>query len=139
MLTTGEHEAFVRPLSFDLNEVQLRAVKASIAKLEGAHKTRVAWFGDHSLEGNALSIHALDMLAVLGNCRRDSETEMDLFRLRKTVMDKLNDLAKSARNEIKKQNLEMWLESYKKLWLGSESTVDISSAQPQPSRIELIP
>lgn len=64
---------------------------------------------------------------------------MDLFRLRKTAMDKLNDLAKSARNKIKKQNLEMWLESYKKLWPGSEGAVDVSMAPQQWDRIELIP
>ncbi|MBK9037995.1 MAG: hypothetical protein IPL83_02350 [Bdellovibrionales bacterium] len=129
----------MRLLKFGLNETQLGLVKASLAKLEGAHRTRVAWFGDDSLVGNLLSIHALDLLTVLSHCKRNPESEMDLYRLRKSAMDKLNGLAKSARNEIKRQNYEMWLESYKKLWPGSEGDVDLRSATPQPSRFELIP
>ena len=128
----------MRLLSFTLNDVQLHAVKNSIGKLEGAHRTRVAWFGDHSFDGSALSIHALDLLTILSHCQRNSENEMDLFRLRKAAMDKLNDFARSAQNEIKKQNIEMWLESYQKLWLGSESATDLTTAPLQPSRIELI-
>lgn len=129
----------MRLLSFDLNEVQLCTIKASLIKLDGAHRTRVAWFSDYSLEGNVLSIHALDLLSVLSYCQRNSENEMDLFRLRKAAVDQLKDLARSAQNEFKKQNLEMWLESYKKLWPGSESTTDLVSAPFQPSHIELIP
>lgn len=128
----------MRLLKFTLNEVQLGAVKSSLAKIEAAHRTRVAWFGDHSLEGNALSIHALDLLSVLSYCHRRSENEMALHRLRKAAMNQLNDLVQSARNEIKKQNLEMWLESYQKLWPGSECAVDLTAAPQQPSRIELI-
>ncbi len=105
-------------MTFELNDTQLRAVRASLAKLDGGHRARAAWFGDESLDGNLLSIHALDLFSVLTYCQRNSENEMDLFRLRKTVMDKLNDLSKSARNEFKKQNYEMGLESYRKLWPG---------------------
>lgn len=126
-------------LNFTLSEIQLHEVVSTLAKLEGAHRTRVTWFAEHSIEGNVLSIHALDLFSVLIYCQRNSENEMDLYRLRKAAMDKLDDLAKSARNEIKKQNFEMWLESYKKLWPGSDGAVDLRVAPPQPDRIELIP
>lgn len=129
----------MRLLSFDLNAIQLRTVKASLAKLEDAHRTRVTLFGDYSLDGNVLSIHALDLFSVLSYCQRNSENEMDLYRLRKAAIDQLKNLARSARNEFKKQNLEMWLESYNKLWPGSESTADLLSAPFQPTHIDLIP
>jgi hypothetical protein len=107
-----DESRFFPNLHFDLSEVQLAGVSEALQKLENAHRTRVAWVGSYSLLENCLSIHALDLLSVLSYCQRNSENEMDLFRLRKTAMDKLNDLAKSARNQIKKQNIEMWLESY---------------------------
>ena len=129
---------FIPNLQFDLSDIQLCEVTATLQKLEGGHRARVAWVGPYSLVESRLSIHALDLFSVLSYCQRNSENEMDLFRLRKAAMDKLNDLAMSARNEIKKQNLEMWLESYQKLWLGSESATDLTTAPLQPSRIELI-
>ncbi|MBK9038032.1 MAG: hypothetical protein IPL83_02535 [Bdellovibrionales bacterium] len=126
-------------LNFTLNEAQRCTVKASLDKLEGAHRTRVAWVDDYLLNGQELTIHARDLLSVLSYSQRNSDNEMDLFRLRKAAMDQLADLKTSARNEIKKQNYEMWLESYKKLWPGSEGDVDIRSTSPQPDHIELVP
>lgn len=117
---------FLPNLHFDLSDVQLRDVTSTLQKLEQAHRTRIVWMGPYSIEENRLSIHALDLLTVLSYCQRSSENEMDLFRLRKAAMDKLNDLARSAQNEIKKQNLEMWLESYQKLWPGAESATDLA-------------
>ncbi len=129
----------MRLLTFTLNEIQLREVKAALAKLEAGHRARVAWFDDHSLDGNVLSIHALDFVTVLGHCRRDPENEMELIRLRKAAMDQLTVHLRNTRDAIKKQNIETWLESFKKLWPGTDADVDLTLAPSQPDRIELIP
>ncbi|MGE3341780.1 MAG: hypothetical protein AB7J46_07915 [Candidatus Altimarinota bacterium] len=125
--------------SFTLNEIQLCEIKAALSKLEAGHRARVAWFGDHSLEGNVLSIHALDLLTVLSHCHRSPDNEIELFRIRREAMAQLSDLIKNSRNDIKKQNYEIWLKSYKKLWPGTDSNVDLTQAPPQPNRIELVP
>lgn len=129
----------MRLLTFTLNEIQLRLVNASLAKLEASHRARVAWFADYSLSVNVLSIHALDLLTVLSHCHRSSENEMELFRLRKAAMDHLSGYLGKTQDEIKRQNLGMWLESYKKLWPGVEADIDLATAPSQPNRIDMIP
>ena len=129
---------FLPNLHFILSKVQLREVTSTLQKLEQAHRTRIVWMGPYSLDGNDLSIHALDLLSVLNHCIRTTENEMELFRLRRSAADQITAVMKRARDEIKIHNLEMWLDSYDKLWLGAESDKDLTQA-PQPSRIELIP
>jgi len=129
----------VRPLTFNLSEVQLHLVKASLAKLEAAHRARVAWFDDYSLSENVLSIQALDLLTVLSHCQRSPENEMDLFRLRKVATDELASRLGKTQDEIKKQNILMWIESLEKLWPGIDADVDLTVGPDQPSHIDLIP
>lgn len=126
-------------LHFDLSDVQLREVTAAVEKLEGAHRMRVNWMGPYSLEQNHLSIHALDLLTVLGHCRRSPETEMELFRLRRSAIEQLTVRKERTVDDVKIHNLNLWLESYDKLWLGDEVDKDLSQPLPQPSRIDLIP
>lgn len=128
----------MRLLTFTLNEVQLREVKAALAKLETGHRARVAWFDDHSLDGNVLSIHALDLLTVLCYCRRDPENEMELFRLRKAAMNELSLHLEKTHDAIKKQNIRRWLESFEKIWPGIDCEIDLTAAPPQSRRIEFL-
>jgi hypothetical protein len=129
----------MRNLKFTLSDIQLGEITETLAKLEAAHRARVAWFDDYSLNGNVLLIHAIDLLSVLSYCQRTHENEMDLYRLRKCAMDQLSDSLKITRNEVKKQNLETWLESYRQLCLGSEHSVDLTNQLHQYGKIELIP
>lgn len=143
--TTGERRIvhyesrFLPNLHFDLGEIQLSEVTTTLQKLEQAHRTRIAWMGPYSLDGNHLSIHALDLLSVLSHCDRTVENEMELFRLRRSAADQITAVMKRARDEIKIHNLEMWLDSYDKLWLGAEAHKELTQAPQQPSLIELIP
>ncbi len=130
---------FLPNLHFDLSEIQLSEVTFILQKLEQAHRTRIVWMGPYSLEGNHLSINALDLLSVLNHCTRTTENEMELFRLRRSAADQIVAVMKRARDEIKIRNLEMWRDSYNKLWLGAESGKDLTQAPSQPRRIELIP
>lgn len=127
----------MKHLRFVLNEIQLREVKASLAKLEAGHRARVAWFDDYSLEGHLLSIHALDLVTALSHCQRSPENEMELFRLRKAATDELALRREKTGDVIKKQNIGMWIESFRKLWPGTDADVDLTIAPPQPRRIEL--
>ena len=129
----------MRLLSFTLNEIQLREIKASLAKLEAGHRARVAWFDDHGLEGNVLSIHALDLLMVFNHCQRDAENEMELFRVRKTAIDQLSERLSKTQEELKRLNIETWLETYKKFWPGLDTDTDLTVAPSQPNRMESIP
>jgi len=126
-------------LHFDLTDIQLREVATALDKLEGAHRTRMNWMGPYSLEQNHLSIHALDLLTVLGHCRRSPENEIELFRLRRSAIEQLSDRKERTSDDVKAHNLKLWLESYDKLWLGDDADKDISQPPPQPSYIELIP
>lgn len=137
-LLSGESR-FLPNLHLDLSESQRREVSATLEKLEGAHRTRVAWMGPYSLEQGHLSIHALDLLTVLSHCRRLPENEMELFRLRRSATEQIIAMKERARDGIKIHNLNMWLESYEQLWLGNEAHVNLTQPPPQPNRIELIP
>ncbi|MGE0528602.1 MAG: hypothetical protein AB7G93_16405 [Bdellovibrionales bacterium] len=130
---------FIPNLHFQLSETQLELVSAALTKRKSAHSARVAWHGPHSLDDGRLSIHALDFISVLDHCRRSSENEMELFRLRRSATDQLQGSLARSRNEIKKRNLKMWLEYYAKLWPGSEADKDISQPPKQPKYIPLIP
>lgn len=130
---------FLPNLHFDLGDVQLREMAIALQKLEGAHRTRVAWVGPYSLQKNHLSIHALDFLSVLCQCRRTPENELEIFRLRRSAIEQINSMKTAARNDIKIQNLEMWEEYYSELWPGAEANRDLGQPSPQPSRIDLIP
>lgn len=77
----------MRLLKFALNEVQLSAIKISLAKLESGHRARVAWFGNYSLEKNELSIHALDLITVFDHCSLETEDEMELEIGRSSSVD----------------------------------------------------
>lgn len=126
-------------LCFELNDVQFREVSITLQKLEMAHRTKVAWVGSCSLQKNHLSIHALDLLSVLSHCSRTPENELEIFRLRRSAVEQVLRMKTAARNEIKIQNLDVWLESYAKLWPGAGANCDLSQPTPQPSRIDLIP
>lgn len=126
-------------LHFDLSEVQLREVVAALEKLESAHRMHMNWMGPYSLEQNHLSIHALDLVTVFGHCCRSPETEMELFRLRRSAIEQLSARKERTFDDLKIHNLNLWLESYDKLWLGDDADKDVSQPPPQPSRIDLIP
>lgn len=130
---------FVPNLQFELSETQLIGVSEALRKLESAHRTRVAWVGSYQIQEYQLSIHALDLLSAFAQVNRTSENEMEMFRLRRSAIEQLTRLLANSRNEIKKQNLQMWLDSYNKLWLGAEADRDLTQPPPQPSRIDLIP
>ncbi len=116
----------MRLLKFALNQVQLSAIKVSLAKLESGHRARVAWFDDYSLEKNELSIHALDLITVFDHCTLEAENEMELFRLRRAAVSQLQNRILKTRNELRKQNMICWLSLYSQLELGSSSDVDLS-------------
>ena len=126
-------------LKFELNDTQLCAVSESLTKLENAHRAKAAWFDDYVLEGSSLIIHALDLYSVLDHCERNSENEMDLFRLRKSATDQMTSLLEKSKVEIKKHNINLWLDHYKKLWPGTNSDNDLTAPPYQPNNIELIP
>ena len=106
-------ESWLLPnLHFNLSDAQLREVKSTLYKLEGAHNTKVTWVGPYSLQENHLSIHALDLLSVLSHCHRTPDNELEIFRLRRLAIEQINNMKSAARNEITIQNLEMWEESY---------------------------
>jgi hypothetical protein len=106
---------FIANLHFDLSDVQLCEVVAALQKFECAHRTQVAWMGPYSLEGSHLSIHALDLLSVLSHSHRETENAFELFRLRRSAVDQLTTAKSGTHDEIKIRNLEMWLDSYKKI------------------------
>ena len=97
------------------------------------------WMGPYTLEQNHLSIHALDLLTVLGHCRRSPENEIELFRLRRSAIEQLTNRKERTSDDIKIHNLNLWLESYDKLWLGDDADKDVTQPSPQPSYIDLIP
>lgn len=130
---------FLPNLHLTLSDIQLSEVTYALQKLEGAHHSRVAWVGPYSLDGSSLSIHALDLISVLLQCRRTTDNELELFRLRKAAVDQIGSMLAGARDEIKIRNIEIWLDSYKKLWPGAEADHDLTQSPPQPSRIDLIP
>ncbi len=138
MRLEGESRFFPN-LHFDLSESQRREVEFALQKLEGAHRSQVAWIGPYALDRNSFSIHALDLISVLLQCNRTTDNEFELFRLRKAAVDQIGSMLERARNEIKIRNLEMWLDSYKKIWPGAESGRDMTKPLPQPSHIDLIP
>lgn len=116
----------MRLLKFALNEVQLSAIKISLAKLESGHRARVAWFGNYSLEKNELSIHALDLITVFDHCSLETENEMELFRLRRAAVSQIHNRLLNTRNELKRRNMISWLSSYNQLEIGSSSSVDLT-------------
>lgn len=130
---------FLPNLHFDLTDVQLCEVATALDKLEGAHRTRMNWMGPYSLEQSHLSIHALDLLTVLGHCRRSLENEIELFRLRRSAIEQITDKKVLSSNDIKIHTLNLWAESYNKLWIGDAADKDLTQPHSQPNRIELIP
>ena len=130
---------YIPNLHFDLREVQLREVMTTLEKFEGAHHTRMNWMGPYELAQNHLSIHALDLLSVLGHCRRSPESEMELFRLRRSAIEQLTSRRERTFDAVKAHNLNLWFESYDKLWLGDYADKDLSQRQLQPNCIDLIP
>jgi hypothetical protein len=126
-------------IEIELTETQHGEVAFALKKLDGAHRSRIAWVGPCTLDGKSLSIHSLDLIAVLLQCRRTDENEIELFRLRKTAVDLIKSQRECTQDEIKNRNLEMWLDSYKKIWPGAEADIDLTSPPTPSSRIELIP
>lgn len=139
MKRLGGESRFLPNINLTLSDVQLSEVTHALQKLEGAHRSQVAWVGPYVLDGSSFSIHTLDLISVLLQCRRTTDNELELFRLRKAAVDQIEYMLDRARDEIKIRNLEMWLESYKKLWPGAEANRDLTQAPSQPSRIDLIP
>lgn len=120
-MTKLEGESRLIPnLRFALTDVQLCEVKAAISHLESKRSSNI-WFGPYSLAENFLSIHALDLLNVLSRCARDAGTEIELFRLRKEAIDQLEQLRMRARAKVKMDNIDSWLELYKKPWIGIDA------------------
>ncbi|MDZ4663198.1 MAG: hypothetical protein SGJ18_16430 [Pseudomonadota bacterium] len=128
---------FLPNLHIKLSDVQIDEVTFALKKLEGAHHSQVAWVGPYALDGNSLSIHALDLISVLLQCRRTADIELELFRLRKTAVDQIGAMLERAKEEVKIRNLEIWLDSYKKIWPGAESDRNLTQPPPQPARFDL--
>ena len=128
----------MRLLTFTLNEIQLREVKAALAKLEAGHHARVAWFDDHSLDENVLSIHALDFVTVLSHCLRTQQNEIELFRLRRTAIRMLSIRYSKTKNETKKLNIKICKDQLEKVGFGSEYETDLKSAPKLPIHIQTI-
>lgn len=126
-------------LKFELSEIQKQVVSETLTKLENAHRAKQAWFDDYDFSGSSLSIHPYDLFTVLDHCERCSENEMELFRLKKSAVEQMTSRLAKPKSDIEKRNIEMWLDSYKKLWLGQSAGADLMTAPHQPERIELIP
>ena len=111
---------FIPNLQIALTAVQLREVKAAISHVESKKSSNI-WFGPYSLTENCLSIQALDLLNVLSRFTRNAGTEIELFRLRKEAIDQLESLRRRARNRVKVDNIDSWLELYNKPWIGIDA------------------
>lgn len=107
-------------LHFALTDVQLREVRSAISHIESKKSSNI-WFGPYSLTENNLSIQALDLLDILSRCTRNAGTEVELFRLRKEAIYQLEQLRMRARNKVKLNNIDSWLELYNKPWIGIDT------------------
>lgn len=107
-------------LRFALTDVQLREVRSAISHIESKKSSNI-WFGPYSLTENNLSIQALDLLDILSRCTRNAGTEVELFRLRKEAIYQLEQLRMRARNKVKLNNIDSWLELYNKPWIGIDT------------------